>query len=53
MRVHRAFLVNLRKIESKKGNTLGYRLKLGGSDIEIPVSRNNTKNFDYKMKQFR
>ena len=53
MRIHRAFLVNLRKIESKKGNTLGYRLKISNSDFEIPVSRNNTKNFDYKMKQFR
>jgi len=53
MRIHRAFLVNLRKVQSKKGNTLGYRLKLSDSDVEIPVSRNNTKNFDKQMKQFR
>jgi hypothetical protein len=53
MRIHRAFLVNLRKVQSKKGNSLGYRLKLSDSDVEIPVSRNNTKNFDKQMKQFR
>ena len=53
MRIHRAFIVNLKKIVSKKGNTLGYRLKLSDTDIEIPVSRNNTKNFDIQMKQFQ
>lgn len=53
MRTHRAFIVNLRKIISKKGNTLGYRLKLAGTDAEIPVSRNNTKNFDQQMKELR
>ncbi len=52
MRIHRAFIVNLKKVLSKKGNTLGYRLKLSGTNIEISVSRNNTRNFDHLMKQF-
>jgi hypothetical protein len=50
MRTHRAFIVNLKKILSKKGNTLGYHLKLSGSDAEIPVSRQNTREFDQLLK---
>jgi DNA-binding LytR/AlgR family response regulator len=42
-RTHRAFIVNLKKIKSKKGNSLGYRLRLQGTEAEIPVSRNNTR----------
>jgi hypothetical protein len=53
MRTHRAFIVNLKKVVSKKGNSLGYRLKLSDSDIEVPVSRINTENFDQQMKQFQ
>lgn len=53
MRIHRAYLVNLKMVASKKGNTLGYRLKINNIDTEIPVSRNNAKNFDQKIKQFR
>jgi hypothetical protein len=52
MRIHRAFIVNLGKVTSKKGNSLGYKLKLSETEIEIPVSRNNTRNFDQRMKQF-
>lgn len=52
MRTHRAFIVNLKMIHSKKGNTLGYRLKLSGTDIEIPVSRQNTHNFDQNIKRY-
>lgn len=51
-RTHRAFIVNLKKIKSKKGNSMGYRLRLQGTDSEIPVSRNNTRNFSELMKQF-
>jgi hypothetical protein len=50
-RTHRAFIVNLKKIKSKKGNSLGFRLRLQGTDSEIPVSRNNTRNFSELMKQ--
>jgi hypothetical protein len=51
-RTHRAFIVNLKKIKSKKGNSLGFRLRLLGTDSEIPVSRNNTRNFSELMRQF-
>lgn len=53
LRIHRAFIVNLKMVASKRGNTLGYQLKFNNIDTEIPVSRNNTKNFDQKIKQFR
>ncbi|HDR51577.1 MAG TPA: LytTR family transcriptional regulator, partial [Mariniphaga anaerophila] len=52
VRTHRAFIINLKKIKSKKGNSLGYRLRLQGTDSEIPVSRNNTRNFSQLLKQF-
>jgi hypothetical protein len=53
MRIHRAFIVNLKMVASKKGNTLGYQLKFDNIDAAIPVSRNNTKAFDQKIKSFR
>lgn len=53
MRIHRAFMVNLKYIQSVKGNTLGYRVKLNGVEIEIPVSRQNTKNFIQNVKLFK
>ncbi len=52
-RTHRAFIVNLKKVISKKGNSLGYRLKFSGTDDEIPVSRQNTQTFDALIRQFR
>lgn len=51
-RTHRAFIVNLKHIRSTKGNSLGYRLRLLGIETEIPVSRNNTRNFSKLIKQF-
>lgn len=51
IRTHRAFIVNIKKIISKKGNTLGYRLKLSDIDSEIPVSRQNIQSFDQAIKQ--
>ncbi len=51
IRVHRAFIVNLRKVVTKKGNSLGYRLTLSDLDNVIPVSRNNTLKFDRQMNQ--
>ncbi len=53
MRVHRAFIVNLKKVNSKKGNSLGYILKLSDTDAEIPVSRGNTGSFDMNMKHLQ
>jgi hypothetical protein len=52
VRTHRAFIVNLKKIKSKKGNSLGYRVRLQGTDSEIPVSRNNSRTFSQLFKQF-
>ena len=51
-RTHRAFIVNLKMIDSQKGNSLGYRLKLSGIDIEIPVSRQKTRDFDEAMNRY-
>ena len=53
IRIHRAFMVNVKMVRSKKGNALGYRLKLYGTDTEIPVSRQNVQSFDQLLKQFR
>ncbi|MGQ7868443.1 LytTR family transcriptional regulator DNA-binding domain-containing protein [Sunxiuqinia sp. sy24] len=50
VKTHRAFIVNLQKIQKKQGNALGYRLKLEGTDTEIPVSRQNTQIIDQKLK---
>jgi hypothetical protein len=52
VRTHRAFIVNLKKIKSLKGNSLGYRIRLSGIDEEIPVSRNQASNFKKFYKQF-
>jgi DNA-binding LytR/AlgR family response regulator len=52
MRTHRAFIVNLGKVISKNGNSLGYQLKLKGSNHIIPVSRQNTQIFDELTRKF-
>jgi len=52
IRTHRAFIVNVKKVHLKKGNTLGYRLKLYGIDAEIPVSRQNIKSFIERFDEF-
>lgn len=49
MRIHRAFIVNLKKIRSRDGNALGYRLTLKGCDDIIPVSRQNVREFEQLM----
>ena len=51
-RTHRAFIVNVKMIDSQKGNSLGYRLKLSGIDNEIPVSRQKTRDFDETMTRY-
>ena len=50
-RTHRAFLVNLQKLEKQQGNALGYELKLAGINNKIPVARNKTKAFDKQIKK--
>ena len=51
-RVHRAFIVNVRQVKSQKGNSLGYRLKLAGTETEIPVSRQKTRDFDQVVERY-
>jgi hypothetical protein len=53
IRTHRAFIVNVKSVRARKGNTLGYHLKLAGIESEIPVSRQNTQKFNLLLKQYR
>lgn len=52
-RVHRAFLVNVRKVRTRKGNAMGYKLRLYGTDVEIPVSRQNVQLFDQLIARLK
>jgi membrane-bound metal-dependent hydrolase YbcI (DUF457 family) len=45
-RCHRAFIVNLNFVQKKKGNTLGYRLKVSNCKTDVLVSRKYVKSFD-------
>ena len=53
MRIHRAFIVNVKEVVSQKGNSLGYQIKLSGIEKSIPVSRQNTRDFDKLIIQYR
>lgn len=46
VRTHRAFMVNIKKVSKRTGNSAGYRLQLEGAGDLIPVSRSNVENFD-------
>lgn len=52
-RCHRAFIVNLDKIEQVEGNAQGYKLKLNGTEERIPVSRNLNKEFADRLLAIR
>jgi hypothetical protein len=52
LRTHRSFIVNLKKVKSKKGNILGYQLKLSETDAKIPVSREKTKIFSREQAKY-
>lgn len=45
-RCHRAFIINLNMVQSKKGNALGYQLRMANCEDKIPVSRKYVKAFD-------
>lgn len=51
MRIHRAFIVNLKKITSREGNALGYRLTLKDCDDIISVSRQKVREFEQVMSR--
>jgi hypothetical protein len=42
---HRSWLVNLDKISGVNGNSQGFRLIMEGYDEQIPVARNNSRQF--------
>jgi DNA-binding LytR/AlgR family response regulator len=46
LRTHRAFIVNLKKVTGRNGTTLGYTLRLEGTEAKVPVSRTNTTKFN-------
>ena len=50
-RTHRAFIVNLKKVQRKLGNSSGYRLKLSDAETEIPVSRQKSKDLEEVIKE--
>jgi DNA-binding LytR/AlgR family response regulator len=52
-RCHRAFIVNLDKIEQVEGNAQGYKIKLQGAENLIPVSRNLNREFSDRLLAFR
>jgi hypothetical protein len=52
MRTHRAFIVNVKKVHIKNGNTSGYHLKISDIDMDIPVSRQYAQDFIQLYNQF-
>lgn len=52
-RCHRAYIVNLDKIEQVDGNAQGYKIKLQDTDDLIPVSRNLNSEFSDRLLAFR
>lgn len=52
-RSHRAYIVNLKKVEEKQGNASGYRLKIKGTHHKVPVSRSNAGAFDKKFRTYQ
>lgn len=52
-RCHRAYIVNLDKIEQVDGNAQGYKIKLQGTEVLLPVSRNLNSEFSDRLLAFR
>ncbi len=48
-RCHRAWIVNLDRVESITGNSQGYRLVVEHTDVRIPVSRNLNKELSQRI----
>lgn len=51
-KVHRSFIVNLKKVTKFKGNTSGYRITLKNIDKELTVSRNYIRSVVPILKGF-
>ncbi len=52
-RCHRAFIVNINRVDAKKGNALGYQMSMTGTQLTVPVSRQNIKKFDKLFDFYR
>lgn len=52
-RCHRAYLVNMFKIEKVSGNSQGYLLSFSETDIKVPVSRKQTESFNSYYQELR
>jgi len=44
-RCHRTYVVNLDCVENISGNSAGYSLNIGGTDLNVPVSRQKVEEF--------
>lgn len=53
IKTHRAFIVNLTKVEKVSGNSQGYVLTIENCEAKIPVSRSHTKSFKERFLQYR
>ncbi len=51
LKIHRSYLVNLKKIENISGNAQGYQLKLRNLKNSVPVSRNKISVFEEMMNK--
>ncbi|PLX09668.1 MAG: hypothetical protein C0596_01215 [Marinilabiliales bacterium] len=45
MKTHRAYIVNIYKVKKVSGNSQGYVLTIENCEVQIPVSRSQTKLF--------
>ena len=50
-RCHRGFIINLRMVASKKGNSSGYLLHLKHTDDTVPVSRQKAVEFEKQLSR--
>jgi hypothetical protein len=49
-KTHRAYLVNLKFLETVEGNTQGYQLTVKHLEFTVPVSRNHLQHFNQAMR---
>lgn len=49
-KTHRSYIVNLNSIENIEGNTQGYRLRIKGTNLIVPVSRGMITSFETQLK---
>lgn len=52
LRIHRAFIINIKMVIKKKGNSLGYKVNIKGIDEEIPVSRKKIQIFNKLFNEY-